>query len=73
MSSRMCRGNKISLTFFGASSPDYHPCNRICVKGILMQTELTRKTSKAIVRQVRSVCLHHTSGNSGLYDGTVFD
>ena len=29
MSSRMCRGNKISLTLFGASSPDYHPC--ICV------------------------------------------
>ena len=26
MSSRMCRGNKISLTLFGASSPDYHPC-----------------------------------------------
>ena len=26
MSSRMCQGNKISLTLFGASSPDYHPC-----------------------------------------------
>ena len=26
MSSRMCRGYKISLTLFGASSPDYHPC-----------------------------------------------
>ena len=24
-SSRMCRGNKISSTLFGASSPDYHP------------------------------------------------
>ena len=29
MSSRMCRGNKISLTLFGASSPDYHPCSLI--------------------------------------------
>ena len=28
MSSRMCRGNKISLTLFGASSPDYHPWTR---------------------------------------------
>ena len=28
MISRMCRGNKISLTLFGASSPDYHPCHR---------------------------------------------
>ena len=28
MSSRMCRGNKISLTLFGASSPDYHPCSK---------------------------------------------
>ena len=26
MSSRMCRGNKILLTLFGASSPDYQPC-----------------------------------------------
>ena len=25
---RMCRGNQIPLTLFGASSPVYHPCVR---------------------------------------------
>ena len=53
MSSRMYRGNKISLTLFGASSPDYHPCYIIMLFELFFVFIFNSKYIKG-VKKVRS-------------------